>query len=297
MKLRKLSLKDKRIFNSYLKSERHSLSAYAFENIYIWKELFDIRWQVIKDRLCVFFEDAAGCFMYLPPLGQPMRPSVMKEVFAVLNSFNSNPDVCRIENVEEKKTAFYRQSGFVAKEKFCDYICLQNSLAELKGDRYKAKRACVNYFTRNYQHEVSPYLRKYRQDCLELYGAWASQKKYSSSETLYQGMLQDSFRALKILLGSYEKLDMRGLVVRVDGKIKAFTFGYALNPQIFCILYEITDLRIKGLAQFIFREFCLHLKGYRYINVMDDSGLPNLKQVKLSYHPERLARSYIITQQ
>jgi hypothetical protein len=58
-------------------------------------------------------------------------------------------------------------------------------------------------------------------------------------------------------------------------------------------LYEITDLSIKGLAQFIFRAFAEELKNYRYLNIMDDSGLANLKKVKLSYHPERLVPAYI----
>jgi len=64
----------------------------------------------------------------------------------------------------------------------------------------------------------------------------------------------------------------------------AFTFGFKLNKDTFCILYEITDLSIKGLSQFIFRQFCSELKNHRYINIMDDSGLVNLKRVKLSYH-------------
>jgi hypothetical protein len=65
-----------------------------------------------------------------------------------------------------------------------------------------------------------------------------------------------------------------------------------LNHDTFCILYEITDLSVKGLAQFIFREFSRELKGYRYLNIMDDSGLENLKQVKLSYKPVRLIPSF-----
>ncbi|MCM8780616.1 MAG: hypothetical protein NC908_01655 [Candidatus Omnitrophica bacterium] len=77
--------------------------------------------------------------------------------------------------------------------------------------------------------------------------------------------------------------------------IKAFTFGFGLSPDTFCILYEITDLSIKGLAQFIFRQFVCELKKYRYINIMDDSGLDNLKQVKFSYHPRRLIPAYIAT--
>ncbi|MFZ2357354.1 MAG: phosphatidylglycerol lysyltransferase domain-containing protein, partial [Candidatus Omnitrophota bacterium] len=76
--------------------------------------------------------------------------------------------------------------------------------------------------------------------------------------------------------------------------VKGFSFGFKLNEHSFCILYEITDLSAKGLAQFIFREFCRQLPDYKYINIMDDSGLENLKQVKLSYHPVKLEPAYIV---
>ena len=35
------------------------------------------------------------------------------------------------------------------------------------------------------------------------------------------------------------------------------------------------------------------LKGYKFINIMDDSGLENLKKVKLSYQPLKLIPAYI----
>jgi hypothetical protein len=96
------------------------------------------------------------------------------------------------------------------------------------------------------------------------------------------------------LLDDYSGLKIVGRVVKIDKKIKALTFGFRLAEDTFCILYEITDLSIKGLAQFIFREFCRELADYKYINIMDDSGLENLKKVKLSYHPVKLVPAYIV---
>jgi hypothetical protein len=69
----------------------------------------------------------------------------------------------------------------------------------------------------------------------------------------------------------------------------------AYKPETFCILYEITDLGIKGLAQFIFRRYCQELKDYKFINIMDDSGLENLRRTKLAYKPVRQVRAFIAT--
>ncbi len=75
--------------------------------------------------------------------------------------------------------------------------------------------------------------------------------------------------------------------------ISSLSWAIALSRASFCVLYEITDLQVKGLAQFIFRSFAQELKDYKFINIMDDSGLENLKKVKLSYHPVRLVPAYI----
>ena len=37
------------------------------------------------------------------------------------------------------------------------------------------------------------------------------------------------------------------------------------------------------------------LEDFKYINIMDDSGLEGLKKVKLSYRPAKLASAYIAT--
>jgi hypothetical protein len=96
-----------------------------------------------------------------------------------------------------------------------------------------------------------------------------------------------------VLLDGYPDLEVTGLLVKVENKIKAFTFGYKVSEETFCVLFEITDLSLKGISQFIFKEFCETLQGYTYINIMDDSGLENLKRVKLSYHPVKVVVSFI----
>jgi hypothetical protein len=106
-------------------------------------------------------------------------------------------------------------------------------------------------------------------------------------------MLKDSLSSLKILLKTFHFLSLQGRVVKIKNEVKAFTFGFAVNSSSFCVLYEVTDLTIKGLSPFIFRQFCRELEDYSFINIMDDSGLENLKKTKLSYRPWRMINSYI----
>ena len=295
MKLAQLSAKDKGLFDEFLNLNIHELSVYSFPNIYIWKGLFDIRWAIIKDSLCVFFRDKMGCFLYLAPLAEKTTVDIIEKVFVIMDSQNSNPEVSRVENIEKKDLPFYLKSGYACKKKSCDYVCSRADLALLEGDKFKAKRASYNYFVKHNEFEYLPFSLSYSDDCLGLYELWMLQRRTKSSDYLYRGMLDDNFDCLRIMLDDYRVLGLTGRVVKIGGEIKAFTFGFRLNKDVFCILFEITDLSIKGLAQFIFRRFCSELKDYRQINIMDDSGLENLKKVKLSYRPIKLVPAYIAT--
>ncbi|MCX5707206.1 MAG: phosphatidylglycerol lysyltransferase domain-containing protein [Candidatus Omnitrophica bacterium] len=294
MRLNKLSLQDKKIFNKYLGLSEHELSVYSFANIYIWRKLFSINWSIIEDNLCIFFQNKIAAFLYLAPLGKDNNPEVIKEVFKILTSLNKNPEFAHIENVERKDINFYQGLGYKCSHKSHDYLCKRNDLAALCGDKFKSKRASYNYFTKHYDFEYRSFSPKLKKSCLKLYSYWMKMRASQNQDHIYQGLMQDSRLSLKEALDNYQALDLRGGAVKVGKEIKGFTLGFAINPDSFCILYEITDLAVKGLAQFIFRKFSSDLEGYKYINIMDDSGLENLKKVKLSYHPVRLIPAYIV---
>ena len=295
MKLNKLTLKDQRLFNRYLAFRSHELAAFSFANIYIWRSLYDISWLVIANSLCVFFRDKIGCFMYLPALTKERQPEVIKQAFTVMNSINKNKDISRIENIEQEDLEYYRALGYLCHEKYPDYLCSRCDLSLLRGNKFKSQRASYNYFIKHYDFDSRDFRLSDQTECLSLFRSWIEERKAQSNDDIYCGMLEDSRKVILDVLANYRQLDLEGIVVRVNQEIEGFSFGYRLNNNTFCILYEVTDLAIKGLAQFIFRKFSEELKDYKYINIMDDSGLENLRKTKLAYKPVRLIPAYIVT--
>ena len=294
MILKQLNLKDKLVVEQFLRLNNHQLAVYAFANIYIWRGLFKISWGVYKGSMLIFFQDNSGVFLYLSPLAKTLSIDALNKAFEIMGGLNKNKEVSRIENAQAHELDFYSSQGFAVKEKSKDYICLREDLASLKGESFRHKRSSCNYFTKNFSYEYQPYSEDCASACLRLYNTWAAERKLSHQEDFYHWCLDDSKIALKELLRVNINLGIEGRVVKVGHKVKAFSFGYKLNNDTFCILYEIADLKIKGIAQFIFRQFCAELKNYKYINIMDDSGFENLKKVKLSYHPARVEPAYIV---
>lgn len=137
-----------------------------------------------------------------------------------------------------------------------------------------------------------------RADCAALYQDWAQGRRpvYAGNAVALQ-MLEENAGVHQLALRHYQDLGLTGRVVTIDGKVRAYTFGYPLNAEIFCVLFEIADLSFSGLGVFIFREFCRDaaLTPYKFINVMDDFELGNIERAKNSFRPAVLLPSYVIT--
>ena len=269
------------------------LSRYAFAPHYIWQNFFDFYWAIIDDQFCLFANQDGDCFMPIPPMGASLNQEVIRQAYAFLLETNRAKQIARIENVPACLIPSFQEMGFHTVQKETEYLYETTNLIQLKGDRYKSKRAAYNALIRNHPAaQLQPYQPAHLGGCLALYESWRQERGAQSRDDIYQAMLEDSRHSHRTGLTHYEELGLVGRVVFIDGVLKGYTFGYPLNSEIFCILFEVTDLRIKGLAQFLFREFCREQSAYRWINTMDDSGLENLKRVKLSYRPAKQLSSY-----
>lgn len=298
MQLQPLTLNDKPIFDAYACQTRTRLSHYAFAPLYVWKEHFRFYWARLAEHLCIFAKQGEDYFM--PILPMPCDPenstyrNVIRTVYQFMLESNRNPHIARIENVPQELRTFFEEDGFRATLKETEYLYETTALSELSGNRFKGKRNAYNAFMARYPTaEFRSYCSADSDTCFARYDAWHAARAATCDDTIYCAMLEDSRSAHRTAIAHAETLGLFGRIVRIDGEIKGYTFGYPLNTDIFCVLFEITDLGIKGLAQFIYREFCKEMMGtYRWINAMSDSGLDNLMRVKHSYHPIQLIPSY-----
>ncbi len=279
------------MFEKYAAQGRGSLSSYSFISNYIWTGVLNYYWAIIDDNFCLFCQGAGSFFMPIPPLGKTLKKETIIACFKLMNGLNKNKESSRIEDIPDNKLKFFKAMGYKVKEKGCEYLCRQADLSNLSGDKYKAKRALYNYFIKNYKAEYREFAAEDKEGCIALFNSWASGRTEDCKDGYYKALIEDSYLAHKKAMERCAALGLAGRVVAVDNKIRAYTFGYPLDKEAFVILFEIADLDMKGLAQFIFRKFCGEMAGFKYINLMDDSGLENLRKVKLSYHPVKIERT------
>lgn len=291
MKFQTLRLQDRAILEPFFGRDEQSLCGYAFENIVLWRPLFDVVWKRINGHVCIFFVNAGGIFMPLPPLGPGDKKTVV-ECFRIMEETNHNPDLSRIENISQESAPFFKEMGLKLYEKNKEYIVAQGDVAGLAGAKFKHKRNLYHHFSKNHKALFRDFFDGDRSAVLTLYQEWMEERLCRCADPVYCALLADSFKVFRAMLESFRVLTSEAKVVECDGKIRAFTSGFAVNKNLFCINFEIADLSLKGLSTFVFCEFARALKRYPEINIMDDSGIKNLRRTKEIWHPRRTVASY-----
>ena len=284
------------------------LATWSFPPHYIWKDLLTYTWTEIDGWWCLFAEYPDGMFMPLPPVGPRSEvgssssnslKDVLCQVMAFMDTRNRGSKVTRIENIPGDLKEEIQQWGYTLTPKDSDYLYHTTNLIHLKGNPYKSPRAAYNRFVRAHRIRLSPYRIVDRDSCFALFHRWVHQKediplsRSVPNEDVARLMLRDAASAHRVVLQDYRELGLTGRVVWVDGSIKAYTFGYPRSREVFCILLEVADRSVYGLAQYLFREFCREFQQYPFVNTMDDSGLPALARAKRAYHPCQLVTNYI----
>lgn len=274
------------------------LAAAAFAYHYIWRHRLTYVRAEWHGHVCLFAESPDGIFMVLPPLGPGPLAQPLAAAFRFMRERNGDSSVTRMENVPEACVAELRALGYQVTEKEPDYLYAATDLAELTGDAYRSARAACNRFVREQAGVLEPYDPRDRTACLSLFREWQEQKRRGGPDDWAEALLEDAAGAHDTALSDYSELGLTGAVVRVEGRVRAYTMGLWLNPTEFCVLLEVADRDIVGLAPFLFREICRQAlaKGACWINTMDDSGLPSLARAKQWYHPARLLPNYVVTE-
>lgn len=104
--------------------------------------------------------------------------------------------------------------------------------------------------------------------------------------------------AVRNCFENFLALGLRGGLLRVDGRVVAYTMGLPLNSDTFIVHIEKAFSDVAGAYPMINREFAAHnCADFKYVNREDDVGDEGLRRAKLSYKPAILLEKFIVTEQ
>ncbi len=260
----------------------------------IWADLLEYQWAILADAFCLFATSHGVTHLAHPPWGEnPIEPAITL-AFKLLAQVNPAHIPGRIENVDEPTALRLEKAGYQIQQASVDYLYRRDEIVKLSGNRFRAQRAAANQAAR-LRPSFRPFVEKDIEACLSLFDRWMVNGK-ADSASLDLMMREDARFAHHCAMRQMTELGLTGRVVEVDGVIAGYTFGFRLSDNTFCVLLEIVDRSMRGLAAWLFREFCGEQTDYEWINTMDSSGLDRLARAKMQWHPIQLIPAYTVTE-
>ena len=239
-----------------------------------------------------------GKRVYLFPLGDRSDAEGCRSaVEAVLEDAHSHGALAVFETVtagakELLEELYPGRFRMTALRGYYEYIYSYERLAELKGRAFVNKRHDIRTFRELYgdRTEISRIRPEDAGEILAFQEKWLQTKL--EEEDNVQLELEDE--AVRIALGQFEALGMRGIVVRIGGAVAGYAIGVPLSETGFDVIFEKGDRNILHIYRILNQEFVRRCcGGFQWINREEDVDAEGLRIAKLSYHPEILMEKFL----
>jgi hypothetical protein len=267
------------------------LSSRSFVNVFIWTDVFDFDIEDFDGNKLVLARQHGAEFLYCPPLGEAISPRAVEAAFARMKG-----GAARIEAVSSDELAAFDEGRYRAHLQGEEYYYERARIAALAGNDHHSKRSDLNSFLRQHTPVFRSFVPSDAPACRDLFDRWLDKRRASYEDDIYRAMLVENRSVHRRMIDNAAALGVIGRVVELNGMIVGYTFGYPLNSETFCVALEVTEPGFKGLTTFIFREFCAdaQVAPFKFINAMDDFGMPGVARAKRSWRPAHMENTYSI---
>ncbi len=292
---KEISIHDSDLFKGHIEQDNYKASELSFTNFFMWRNFYKFRYIEYEDMLCILsVQDDKDPFAFIP-IGKPDREKFRKAILFIKDYFVDKGWKLVFKRIEEDKVSYFTgysdiDTEVVFERESSDYVYLVDDLVNLKGKKFHAKRNHINSFINSYEYEYVNLSKEYISECVRINEEWCEIKGCES----HIGMFCEKI-ANNEVLSNYEKLGLKGALIKVNGRFESYTVGEALNEDTVVIHIEKANDNIRGLYPLINQQFCKHQwKDYMYINREQDLGIEGLRKAKMSYNPVMMINKYIV---
>ena len=253
---------------------------YTFANLYLWSYFFG-EVAKYKNHLCQRLT-YKGKLQYIFPAGCGEKKPVLDALWEDARA-QGQPFVVRSLTKETKAVMEVLYPGKFTYESVrnaFDYLYEIETLCELAGKKYQAKRNHINRFVDNYPNwHTEEVTTDNLHICRQLAAKWYESHPESEADS----------RAMDKAFDHFTELGFEGIILYGDHDPVGFSMGNRISPDTFDVNFEKSFADIQGAYPLVNREFAryIHAKHpeVRYLNREEDMGLENLRKAKESYHP------------
>lgn len=295
MEFSDITLKDKALFDKYLKVHNPQVSELTFTNLFAWRYFYRFKYSEINGLLCIIAIPCKGEPYALIPLGELSQDifdttyNTIQEYFKVKGWRPLFRKVSKSELVYFKKY-INSEEDIIYDLDNSDYLYSTNDLISLKGKKYDGKRNHLNKFKKNNEYSYVPLDCSLIGECSRIMEEWCKSKNCDCQE----GDYCERYANLEIL-NNYKYLGCKGALINVNGRFEAFSVGEMMNATTAVIHIEKADTKIEGLYPFINQQFCeREWHDSQFVNREQDLGIEGMRKAKLSYNPVAMIEKYTV---
>lgn len=296
LEFRDIDISDRERINSALRKSDFRGCEYSFANNLAWKRLAESKISFYRDFYisCAFGSDD-GIPSFTFPAGEGNYIDVIGEMKKYAESLNKPLRITGVTDnlLEMLKELFPDGFSCVPDRDGSDYVYNSDDLINLVGKKYHGKRNHLSRF-RELNYTFSPITEKDFDDCISFSTITYNSKTTNPDETTHSFIAEQY--AINTYFNYFCKLELKGGIIRVDGRTAAFTIGEGINSDTFCVHIEKADTTYNGIYAGINNCFVSeYAHDYKYINREEDLGIEGLRKSKLSYHPAFILNKNIVT--
>ncbi len=313
---KEITLSDKNWVDELLQYSGYNGTEYCFTTLFIWRKIYNTKICRYNDLLLI-----RSCMettpAYIFPAGKGSREDIKQviELYSadakenygaklILHSVNK-------ENVALIEELFPGDFNAEAARNSYDYIYNSLDILTLRGKKFQSKRNHMARFLELPDWSYETITNENLQECVKMNAEWCAQNGCNKDKSMQQESC-----AVKETLNNFEALKVKGGLLRLQGKVVAYSIGEMLNYNTFIVHIEKAFADIRGAYPAMSREFIYHQMenpkplvlpngkpnedittqdiGFEYINREDDAGDEGLRKAKMQFHPAFLLEKWTV---
>ncbi|MBP5444787.1 MAG: DUF2156 domain-containing protein [Acholeplasmatales bacterium] len=268
MTFKKITCKDLDIIKKFVSTNNYFISDLTVGAIFMWKDFYGYEICYNNDYLIIKSDDG-----YLFPLGDYKKgiEAIKEEKITLIpEQYIDNFKDYKLEEIDFRK----------------DYVYNAFDLAYLEDKKYEKKLEHIKKFNKlypNYSYEIIS-----KDNIKDIINEYSNLTRPVEKMAIYEANM-----ALEVLK-HYDDNTFIGMLLKVDGRVIAFTVGEILF-DILHVHIEKANIEYKGVYQVInnlFSKYILENYNIKYINRQDDAGFEGLRKAKKSYYPTTYYKKY-----
>lgn len=282
----KFTWQDKERYADYYNASPVHYSEYSFFTLWSW--LHDYPLEIAYTENLCWFRSSGAFPGFFGPYGNCDAADWDKE----LAQFPSGTIIYEVPARIREILSGRDNLTFTADRDQAEYLYRVKDMIALKGKAYAHKRNRVRAFLDGYEWDYDAMTPQDFPEVLEFQEKWRIHREDSMTPEEAES-LDGEDTAIRNALEKWADFPFAGGIIRVDGKIIAYTIAQELDAQNLDIQFEKAYPEYAGSYQAINYLF-LKNYGYKYeyVNREEDMGEAGLREAKMSYNPIMMLEKY-----